>query len=263
MAKNSPESDTTDQNFNETELTLGLPGESRNQKSGTKRGFLETVDLKVKSRGKIFEDDQSENQIFEVEAKPSTEKTHVVGWPPVRSFRKNTIKKRKYVKVAVDGAPYLRKVDLEMYNSYQQLLTSLKDMFNCFSICNYLDDERKLMDPVNGSEYVPTYEDKDGDWMLVGDVPWKMFVESCKRLRLMKSSEPIGRQGHLQNAQAQVEEEALTLAYILELIIAWTGQRLLYFLLLRSFRYKKEIRKHDTDLPLISAIYLFVVIHFD
>jgi auxin-responsive protein IAA len=26
---------------------------------------------------------------------------------------------------------------------------------------------------VNGTEYVPTYEDKDGDWMLVGDVPWK------------------------------------------------------------------------------------------
>lgn len=24
-----------------------------------------------------------------------------------------------------------------------------------------------------GSEYAPTYEDKDGDWMLVGDVPWK------------------------------------------------------------------------------------------
>lgn len=29
------------------------------------------------------------------------------------------------------------------------------------------------MDPLSGTEYVPTYEDKDGDWMLVGDVPWK------------------------------------------------------------------------------------------
>lgn len=29
------------------------------------------------------------------------------------------------------------------------------------------------MDPINGVEYLPTYEDKDGDWMLVGDVPWK------------------------------------------------------------------------------------------
>ncbi|KAL6539150.1 Auxin-responsive protein iaa1 [Orobanche gracilis] len=48
------------------------------------------------------------------------------------------------------------------------------------------------MDNANGREYVPTYEDRDGDWMLVGDVSWKMFAESCKRLRLMKSSEAIG-----------------------------------------------------------------------
>ena len=34
-------------------------------------------------------------------------------------------------------------------------------------------NESKLVDLLNGSEYVPTYEDKDGDWMLVGDVPWK------------------------------------------------------------------------------------------
>ena len=34
-------------------------------------------------------------------------------------------------------------------------------------------NERKLIDVSNGSDYVPTYEDKDGDWMLVGDVPWE------------------------------------------------------------------------------------------
>ena len=44
----------------------------------------------------------------------------------------------------------------------------------------------------NGSDYAPTYEDKDGDWMLVGDVPWEMFVTSCKRLRIMKGSEAKG-----------------------------------------------------------------------
>ena len=37
----------------------------------------------------------------------------------------------------------------------------------------FANDEMKLVDAVNGTEYVPTYEDKDGDWMLVGDVPWK------------------------------------------------------------------------------------------
>lgn len=98
----------------------------------------------------------------------------MVGWPPVRAQRKNimTMTSGKYVKVAVDGAPYLRKVDLEMYNTYEQLLSALQGLFTCFSIRTVLDD-KKLMDSVNGVEYVPTYEDKDGDWMLVGDVPWK------------------------------------------------------------------------------------------
>lgn len=33
--------------------------------------------------------------------------------------------------------------------------------------------ESNLKDLLHGSEYVLTYEDKDGDWMLVGDVPWQ------------------------------------------------------------------------------------------
>lgn len=32
--------------------------------------------------------------------------------------------------------------------------------------------ESRLMDLLHGSEYVLTFEDKDDDWMLVGDVPW-------------------------------------------------------------------------------------------
>ncbi|VAH58158.1 unnamed protein product [Triticum turgidum subsp. durum] len=55
----------------------------------------------------------------------------------------------------------------------------------------FANDEMKLVDAVNGTEYVPTYEDKDGDWMLVGDVPWKMFEEACQRVRLMKNSEAV------------------------------------------------------------------------
>ncbi|CAO2185912.1 unnamed protein product [Urochloa humidicola] len=133
---------------------------------------------------------------------PPAPKARVVGWPPVRSYRKNALadvagsskakQAAKFVKVAVDGAPYLRKVDLEAYAGYDQLLRALQDkFFSHFTIRKFADDERKLVDAVNGTEYVPTYEDKDGDWMLVGDVPWKMFVETCQRLRLMKSSEAV------------------------------------------------------------------------
>ncbi|KAF0903485.1 hypothetical protein E2562_027893 [Oryza meyeriana var. granulata] len=97
----------------------------------------------------------------------------------------------KLVKVAVDGAPYLRKVDLAAHGGYAALLRALHGMFaSCLAVRG--DGEgTKLVDSVTGAEYVPTYEDKDGDWMLVGDVPWKMFVEACKRIRLMKSSEAV------------------------------------------------------------------------
>ncbi|CAK9174572.1 unnamed protein product [Ilex paraguariensis] len=144
-------------------------------------------------------------------------KAQVVGWPPIRSFRKNTmvtnlsknsdIPDEKsgsgciYVKVSMDGAPYLRKVDLKTYCNYAELSSALEKMFSCFTIgqCGSHGlpareglSESRLMDLLHGSEYVLTYEDKDGDWMLVGDVPWEMFTGSCSRLRIMKGSEAIG-----------------------------------------------------------------------
>ncbi|KAH0774241.1 hypothetical protein KY290_011378 [Solanum tuberosum] len=143
-------------------------------------------------------------------------KAQVVGWPPIRSFRKNMISSPPkteentnaklvagchYVKVSMDGAPYLRKVDLTIYSSYQDLSSALEKMFSCFKAgqCETqgisLSDGlkvSKLADLLHGSEYVLTYEDKDSDWMLVGDVPWEMFTESCKKLRIMKSSDANG-----------------------------------------------------------------------
>jgi auxin-responsive protein IAA len=145
---------------------------------------------------------------------PAT-KAQVVGWPPIRSFRKNSLVTTTknndevdgksghgalFIKVSMDGAPYLRKVDLKNYSKYQELSSSLEKMFSCFTIGQYGAhgslgremSESKLKDLLHGSEYVLTYEDKDGDWMLVGDVPWEMFIETCKRLRIMKSSDAIG-----------------------------------------------------------------------
>ncbi|XP_020592389.1 auxin-responsive protein IAA1-like [Phalaenopsis equestris] len=196
-AKSSTESDVSGLDYEETELKLGLPGSSRIAGSETerKRGYSKTVDLKLGGSGggnlDYLTAESSDTRSCAAGTLPAN-KARVIGWPPVRAFRKNALKSCTYVKVAVDGAPYLRKVDLEMNEGYQQLLTALQEMFSCFTIRNSPNNnERRLVDPLNGTEYVPTYEDKDGDWMLVGDVPWKMFVTSCKRLRLMKSSEAV------------------------------------------------------------------------
>lgn len=31
----------------------------------------------------------------------------------------------------------------------------------------------EILKDVENNEYVTIYEDRDGDWMLVGDVPWE------------------------------------------------------------------------------------------
>ncbi|WMV34157.1 hypothetical protein MTR67_027542 [Solanum verrucosum] len=199
-----------DLNLKETELCLGMPGGGGDHNI-KKRGFSQTVDLKLNLDNPSMNINNTSSNKDSL--KPPT-KAQVVGWPPVRSFRKNIMSQKgnnnveitekgektiAFVKVSMDGAPYLRKVDLKMYKSYQQLSDSLTKMFSSFTMGNYgsqgmIDfmNERKLMDVLNSSDYVPTYEDKDGDWMLVGDVPWQMFVNSCKRLRIMKGSEAIG-----------------------------------------------------------------------
>ncbi|KAL8028765.1 hypothetical protein ABFX02_14G182100 [Erythranthe guttata] len=213
--------------YDQTELRLGLPGGGGNVKNcNSKRVFSESIDLKLElntlsssgnNNNNIDENIHQNLKAEENNSKPPS-KTQVVGWPPVRSFRKNILAVQKnsssatteadkssggvaaaFVKVSLDGAPYLRKVDLKMYTSYQQLSDALGKMFSSFTIGNCgsegikdLMNESKLIDLLNGSDYVPTYEDKDGDWMLVGDVPWEMFVDSCRRIRIMKGSEAIG-----------------------------------------------------------------------
>lgn len=72
-----------------------------------------------------------------------------MGWPPVRQFRKNSLASTSktneevdgkastgasFVKVSMDGAPYLRKVDLRNYSAYQGLSSALEKMFSCFTI---------------------------------------------------------------------------------------------------------------------------------
>lgn len=100
-----------------TELRLGLPGDI------TLSG--ETITGKKRASPEVKSD---------LKCEPAT-KSQVVGWPPVCSYRKkNNLGKTKttYVKVSVDGAAFLRKIDLEMYKCYQDLASALQILFGCF-----------------------------------------------------------------------------------------------------------------------------------
>ncbi|XP_057959588.1 auxin-responsive protein IAA13-like [Malania oleifera] len=120
------------------------------------------------------------------------------------SNKKNTTTMEKghlgFVKVNMDGLPIGRKVDLNAHACYETLAQALEDMFfnpttGITSIRSSGESEQarkasKLLD--GSSEFVLTYEDKEGDWMLVGDVPWEMFLNTVKRFRIMKTSEANG-----------------------------------------------------------------------
>ncbi|XP_074564818.1 auxin-induced protein 22D-like [Curcuma longa] len=177
----------------DTELRLGLPGSEAPEKPATRGGKRALPEDEAAFSKSSPEDDSGSRSVG---AAPVA-KAQVVGWPPVRTYRKNIFQVRKaetgadapglFVKVSMDGAPYLRKIDLKIYMGYKELREALDDMFKCFS-----QGELSRKESCNVSEYVITYEDKDGDLMLVGDVPWEMFIFSCKRLRIMKGSEARG-----------------------------------------------------------------------
>lgn len=105
-----------------------------------------------------------------------------------------------YVKVNMDGMPIGRKVDLNAYESYESLRHDLENMFqrtmqNLIEACNPMVNKHpmkplRLLD--TSADFVLTYEDGEGDCILVGDVPWKMFLDTVKRLRIMKNSSTNG-----------------------------------------------------------------------
>ncbi|KAD4584436.1 hypothetical protein E3N88_22037 [Mikania micrantha] len=174
-------------NFEATELRLGLPGSTDEQPE------IKSTPSPVKTNKRSSSKMDSSVPDEQDSSRSPPAKTQVVGWPPVRSYRKNILQGKKsepesgsgmYVKVSMDGAPYLRKVDLKVYKGYGELMKGLQEMFKCI-VGLYSEMEGYK------SEYAPTYEDKDGDWMLVGDVPWDMFLTSCTRLRIMKSCDVI------------------------------------------------------------------------
>ncbi|CAA6671633.1 unnamed protein product [Spirodela intermedia] len=130
----------------------------------------------------------------------------VVGWPPVRAFRRNLAGKGPasaaeaggsvsaekaglFVKINMDGVPIGRKVDLKACGGYQKLSSAIDELFGGL-LAAQREKKEALTGLLDGSgEYTLVYEDEEGDKLLVGDVPWEMFVSSVKRLRVLKSSE--------------------------------------------------------------------------
>lgn len=111
-----------------TELRLGLGLPSNSDKNEKKRAYADIVEGKNNN----------------------TSKGHVVGWPPVCSYRKKNSfgnkelneneneNSKMYVKISMDGAPFLRKLDLGSHKGYPDLALALEKLFACFGTGKFL-----------------------------------------------------------------------------------------------------------------------------
>ncbi|XP_039018993.1 auxin-responsive protein IAA9-like [Hibiscus syriacus] len=121
----------------------------------------------------------------------------LVGWPPVKAWR-NKLRRRvhngrantnrvaaknncgvralnsTYVKVKLEGNAITRKIDLSVHRSFESLTATLMRMF-------YISDEHWR------KNFKLAYQDREGDWLLAEDVPWRTFIRSLKCIKLIRS----------------------------------------------------------------------------
>ncbi|XVF22207.1 hypothetical protein REPUB_Repub12eG0153800 [Reevesia pubescens] len=111
-------------------------------------------------------------------------------WPPINPLLGQVLAEEEnecnsatfFVKVYMEGLPIGRKLDLLAHESYYDLIRTLEHMFNT----NIIWAEAEVDGDHYEKYHVLTYEDKEGDWMMVGDVPWEMFLSAVRRLKISK-----------------------------------------------------------------------------
>ncbi|WOL14267.1 auxin-responsive protein IAA25-like isoform X1 [Canna indica] len=154
----------------------------------------------------------------------------VVGWPPLRAFRKNLgspnslmpestntnssdqAKKPKlmekeeemddaeqktamFVKVNMEGFAVGRKINLKAHDGYRSLLRAVCKLFHNFLSNNYLNNSEEGGDEIVDDDFILLYEDNEGDQMLVGDIPWELFVTSVKKLYIAQNPKKVAAAG--------------------------------------------------------------------
>ncbi|XP_030475877.1 auxin-responsive protein IAA31 [Syzygium oleosum] len=171
---------------------------SSTRRGRTRRGDLNT-DLRL-GLSIISPDAQKDNGTDPLVSKQREQRQD---WPPIKSHLRTTLavagkadtnvnnvhnnnsdrrRDSLFVKVYMEGVPIGRKLDLLALQNYDELVSTLANMFKTPITCPNGDraDHAK-------SFHVLTYEDREGDWMMVGDVPWEMFMTTVKRLKITRA----------------------------------------------------------------------------
>lgn len=94
-----------------------------------------------------------------------------------------------FVKVYMEGVPIGRKLDLLLLDGYDGLLAILGRMFNASIIHpDTVGHDHQVVLGEKKARHVVTYQDKEGDWLMAGDVPWELFLAAgVKKLKIARA----------------------------------------------------------------------------
>uniref|UniRef100_A0A0D3HJQ7 Auxin-responsive protein n=1 Tax=Oryza barthii TaxID=65489 RepID=A0A0D3HJQ7_9ORYZ len=112
-----------------------------------------------------------------------------------------------FAKVHMDGYKVGRKINLRAHRNYDSLCRVLTKMTHNF-FCHYSSTNKGEEDCAKSDEFIFLYEDFEGDRMLVGDVPWELFLASAKRLYIAKNPAPRNKE-HAEIAKRKETEDAI------------------------------------------------------
>ncbi|XP_057719512.1 auxin-responsive protein IAA22-like [Arachis stenosperma] len=84
----------------------------------------------------------------------------------------------------MEGIPIGRKLNVLAHGSYHELVKRLENMFETTILWGTEMDE-VVVQPGERC-HVFTYEDDRGDLVMIGDIPWEMFVSPVKRLKITR-----------------------------------------------------------------------------
>ncbi|CAB4271812.1 unnamed protein product [Prunus armeniaca] len=88
-----------------------------------------------------------------------------------------------YVKVYMAGHAIGRKLDLLAHDGFHDLIRTLEHMFNTNILWG--DEVDRVHSESGRDVHVLTYEDEEGDWLMVGDVPWDEKIEDHKDFSML------------------------------------------------------------------------------
>ncbi|CAI0416644.1 unnamed protein product, partial [Linum tenue] len=187
--------------------------------------IVERCTTSTKNRDRICRCDRSKCGRNEEKEDDDDDELQIVGWPPIRPWGRNKFEESnaigrniyentigcgleeannnydgrdnnnnitrsimsingsrssRFVKVKMEGVGIIRKINLSIYHSYPALIRSLLILFSKHCQNSSSDDDED-----SGKKYTLMYQNKAGDWLTAGDVPWQKFIRSVQRIEIL------------------------------------------------------------------------------